>query len=51
MAISLVGEVADAWFQLLSARQRQAVLLSQLEVSEDYLELGRPEAWVQVERR
>ncbi|MEM9455560.1 MAG: efflux transporter outer membrane subunit [Myxococcota bacterium] len=38
-AITLVGEVADAWFQLLEARQRKAVLKAQLQVSEDYLEL------------
>ncbi len=37
-AITLVGEVADAWFRLLEVRERKALLLTQLEVSESYLE-------------
>lgn len=38
-AITLVGEVSDAWFRLLEARQRKTVLQTQLEVSQSYLEL------------
>ncbi|MCH9687232.1 MAG: efflux transporter outer membrane subunit, partial [Deltaproteobacteria bacterium] len=38
-AVTLVGEVASAWFQLLETRERKALLLTQLEVSANYLEL------------